>query len=108
MHGIYRDPEASGALEKPSQSAAASQPSTELPPVKAEAEEGGMDMMDDVAAMAGHGMSTDPLATLESVLRPVERYAVHFLEEVRPWDAACAGASVTRLHLPGRAELFQQ
>ena len=86
-HGVYRDPEASGALDKPSQSAAASQPSTELPPVKAEAEEGGMDMMDDVAAMAGHGMSTDPLATLESALQPVERYAVHFLEEVGCCDA---------------------
>ena len=46
-----------------------------------------MDMMDDVAAMAGHGMSTDPLATLESALQPVERYAVHFLEEVRCCNA---------------------
>ena len=39
--------------------------------------------MDDVAALAGHGKSQDALATLESALRPVERYAVHFLEEVR-------------------------
>ena len=75
-----RDPEASGALEKPSVSAPASQPSTELPVVKAEEDE--VDMVDEVAAMAGHGKSQDALATLEGALRPVERYAVHFLEEV--------------------------
>lgn len=77
---LCRDPEASGALEKPSLSAPASQPSTELPLVKAEEEDA--DTMDDVAALAGHGKSQDALATLESALRPVERYAVHFLEEV--------------------------
>ena len=46
------------------------------------AEEEDADTMDDVAALAGHGKSQDALATLESALRPVERYAVHFLEEV--------------------------
>lgn len=63
-------------------SAQASQPSTELPLVKAEAEPEAEAMMEDVAALAGHGKSQDALATLESALRPVERYAVHFLEEV--------------------------
>ncbi len=51
--------------------------------MKAEEEEEA-DTMDDVAALAGNGKSQDALATLESALRPVERYAVHFLEEVRP------------------------
>ncbi len=58
----------------------ASQPSAELPALKAEEDDA--DMMDDVAALAGHGKSGDALATLESALSPVERYAVHFLEEV--------------------------
>ena len=49
--------------------------------MKAEEEEDA-DTMDDVAALAGNGKSQDALATLESALRPVERYAVHFLEEV--------------------------
>ena len=48
----------------------------------AKPEDNDADMMDDVAALAGHGKSGDALATLEGALRPVERYAVHFLEEV--------------------------
>ena len=37
----------------------------------------------DVAALAGHAASgTAALANLEQSLRPVERYAVRFLEEV--------------------------
>ena len=80
-----------------------------------------MDMMDDVAAMAGHGMSTDPLATLESALQPVERYAVHFLEEVRcccavpAWYSrammprACRVVSiVASRHLDGRSSAADQ
>ncbi len=77
----------------------ASQPSTELPLVKAEEEDA--DTMDDVAALAGHGKSQDALATLESALRPVERYAVHFLEEVwpmLPWHLCSVRLSTHERH----------
>ena len=41
-------------------------------------------MMEDVAEMAGGGevSGRDALANLEVTLRPVEKYAVRFLEEV--------------------------
>lgn len=43
------------------------------------------EMMEDVAQMAGGGQLTgqDALTNLETTLRPVEKYAVRFLEEVR-------------------------
>lgn len=68
-------------------SGAASQPSSELPPVKAEEVDAADDvLMSDVAALAHGGQSADPVANLESALRPIERYAVRFLEEVlRPY-----------------------
>jgi len=47
---MCRDPEASGALGKPSVSAPASQPSTELPVVRAEEDE--VDTVEEVAALA--------------------------------------------------------
>ena len=42
------------------------------------------EMMEDVAEMAGGGqvLGQDALANLETTLRPVEKYAVRFLEEV--------------------------
>lgn len=42
------------------------------------------EMMEDVAEMAGGGQVSgqDALANLETTLRPVEKYAVRFLEEV--------------------------
>lgn len=42
------------------------------------------EMMEDVAEMAGGGQVSgqDALANLEVTLRPVEKYAVRFLEEV--------------------------
>lgn len=42
------------------------------------------EMMADVAALAGGGSGSDALATLEGALRPIERYAVRIVEEVRP------------------------
>ena len=44
----------------------------------------GDEMMEDVAEMAGGGQVSgqDALANLETTLRPVEKYAVRFLEEV--------------------------
>jgi hypothetical protein len=68
-------------------SGAASQPSSELLPVKAEEVDVADDvLMSDVAALAHGGQSADPVANLESALRPIERYAVRFLEEVlRPY-----------------------
>ena len=41
------------------------------------------DMMADVAALAGGHAGGAALATLDSALRPIERYAVRLLEEVR-------------------------
>ena len=49
------------------------------------------DMMADVAALAGGHAGGAALATLDSALRPIERYAVRLLEEVR------AGAHLYRL-----------
>lgn len=64
-------------------STANSQPSNELPLVKAEDADAEADvLMSDVAALAHTGQSADPVANLESALRPIERYAVRFLEEV--------------------------
>ncbi len=42
------------------------------------------EMMEDVAQMAGGGQVSgrDALTNLETTLRPVEKYAVRFLEEV--------------------------
>ena len=43
------------------------------------------EMMEDVAEMAGGGQVSgqDALTNLETTLKPVEKYAVRFLEEVR-------------------------
>lgn len=51
-----------------------------VPLARAEEDE----MMEDVAEMAGGGQVSgqDALANLETTLRPVEKYAVRFLEEV--------------------------
>lgn len=51
-----------------------------LPLARADEDE----MMEDVAEMAGGGQVSgqDALANLETTLRPVEKYAVRFLEEV--------------------------
>ena len=42
------------------------------------------EMMEDVSKMAGGGLVSgqDALANLETTLRPVEKYAVRFVEEV--------------------------
>lgn len=44
-------------------------------------------MMGDVAQMAGGGqvVGQDALSNLDTTLRPVEKYAVRFLEEVSIW-----------------------
>ena len=85
MCGTGRDAGGSGAEDAAPASGMNSQPSAELALVKAEADQEEEDeMMRDVAALAGNGQSQDALATLEGALRPVERYAVRFLEEVRP------------------------
>lgn len=58
-------------------------PETALVPLATAEEED--EMMEDVAEMAGGGQVSgqDALANLETTLRPVEKYAVRFLEEVR-------------------------
>lgn len=84
----HREGGASGAEDggAAAASGAASQPSSELPLLKVEEAAEVMEddaLMSDVAALARTGQSADPVANLESALRPVERYAVRFLEEVR-------------------------
>ena len=56
-------------------------PSTALVPLAGADED---EMMEDVAQMAGGGQVSgqDALTNLETTLRPVEKYAVRFLEEV--------------------------
>jgi SNF2 family DNA or RNA helicase len=59
------------------------------PPV---AETGGIDEMEAIAGGA-IGQSEDPLEALDSTLRPIERYAVRFVElEVPPTDADAVAA----------------
>ena len=41
------------------------------------------EMMADVAAMVGGAQGSDALASLETTLRPIEKYAVRLVEEVR-------------------------
>lgn len=87
-HARCRGAGASGAEDgavAAAPSTAASQPSGELPLMKAEesADAEADVLMSDVAALARSGQSADPVANLESALRPIERYAVRFLEEVR-------------------------
>jgi len=56
-------------------------PSTAIVPLAGADED---EMMEDVAQMAGGGQVSgqDALTNLETTLRPVEKYAVRFLEEV--------------------------
>lgn len=70
-------------LERPGPSSEAG-PSTALVPM-ADADED--EMMGDVAQMAGGGqvVGQDALSNLDTTLRPVEKYAVRFLEEVSIW-----------------------
>ena len=68
------DPDRPGPLSEPG-------PSTALVPLAGADED---EMMEDVAQMAGGGQVSgqDALTNLETTLRPVEKYAVRFLEEV--------------------------
>ena len=47
------------------------------------------EMMADVAAMVGGAQGSDALASLETTLRPIEKYAVRLVEEVRILKGCC-------------------
>lgn len=106
--GMSRDAGGSGAEDAAPASALNSQPSAELAVVKVEEKQEEEDeMMRDVAALAGNGQSMDALATLESALRPIERYAVRFLEEVGHAPQCCF-ATFTALHLMQQGPFLKQ
>ncbi|KAL0045751.1 hypothetical protein WJX82_003498 [Trebouxia sp. C0006] len=67
-------------------------PSTALVPLAGADED---EMMEDVAQMAGGGQVSgqDALTNLETTLRPVEKYAVRFLEEMQRQTAAESAAA---------------
>ena len=48
------------------------------------------EMMADVAALVGGAQGSDALASLETTLRPIEKYAVRLVEEVRIFESAYA------------------
>ena len=68
-------------LKKPQGPSSQGPPSNALVPVTNADED---EMMQDVAELAGGGQVSgqDALSNLETTLRPVEKYAVRFLEEV--------------------------
>ncbi|KAL0041297.1 hypothetical protein WJX77_011458 [Trebouxia sp. C0004] len=67
-------------------------PSTAIVPLAGADED---EMMEDVAQMAGGGQvsAQDALTNLETTLRPVEKYAVRFLEEMQRQTAAESAAA---------------
>ncbi|KAL0043449.1 hypothetical protein WJX79_004963 [Trebouxia sp. C0005] len=79
------DPERPGPTSEPG-------PSTAIMPLAGADED---EMMEDVAQMAGGGQVSgqDALTNLESTLRPVEKYAVRFLEELQRQTAAESAAA---------------